>query len=195
MSFPIFFKMEIKKGWRKSCDFVISNPVSGVSPREPIVRALHSQRGAQVQRACLCALSPRPVSPHAAIVSVSGRAPSGRTALHALYHHPLHRPVKVQVLTCRRAHNSARPGCAGQAKRRRQLWLFTCSWLGFAPQKTSNSENPGRTVSCKLEQLIQPEKHLNSPAGQYEARTASPQHCAEPVPKPNSKEPRENVPA
>lgn len=48
MSFPIFFKMEIKKGWRKSCDFVISNPVSGVSRREPVVRALHSQRSAQI---------------------------------------------------------------------------------------------------------------------------------------------------
>lgn len=195
MSFPIFFKMEIKKGWRKSCDFVISNPVSGVSPREPIVRALHSQRGAQVHTS----LSVR-TEPQACVATrghrVGVRARTERPHCPArLVPSSLHRPVKVQVLTCRRAHNSARLGCAGQAKRRRQLWLFTCSWLGFAPQKTSNSEKPGRTVSCKLEQLIQPEKHLNSPASQYEARTASPQHCAEPVPKPNSKEPRENVPA
>lgn len=48
MSFPIFFKMEIKKGWRKSCDFVISNPVSGVNWRDLIVQALHNQRTAQI---------------------------------------------------------------------------------------------------------------------------------------------------
>lgn len=48
MSFPIFFKMEIKKGWRKSCDFVISNPVSGVNWRDLIVQALHNQQTAQI---------------------------------------------------------------------------------------------------------------------------------------------------
>lgn len=47
--------------------------------------------------------------------------------------------------------------------------------MGFALWKTSNRVNPGSTVSCRLEKLIQSKKQLNSPTLQYKGRTASPQ--------------------
>lgn len=138
MSFPIFFKMEIKKGWRKSCDFVISNPVSGVNWRDLIVQALHNQRSAQIH-INLSVHTPQPCL-HTAVMEplgVQSHVHRGHTALHILCLSPM---AQTSQGGDSQMSVSTSPSEASGDLRWRQFWLLTSGWCEVCSWKTSNNK-------------------------------------------------------
>lgn len=143
MSFPIFFKMEIKKGWRKSCDFVISNPVSGVNWRDLIVQALHNQRTAQIH----INLSVHTPSALSAQAGASTQHPwwrllsaqKGHTALHTLYHPSMAQTSEgVDAQTSMSTKPSQTSGDLLRPNGEDNFDFFICGWCEIWVWKTSN---------------------------------------------------------
>lgn len=201
MSFPIFFKMEIKKSWRKSCDFVISNPVSGVSWRDLIVQALHNQRTAQIHinlsvhtPSALSAQTEAPAHSHG---GGSGCADPRAEGPHCPAHFvPLIHGTNLWKCRCSKVHkHKTQPGPRWPAQREKTILTFHL-WLmwGFLVENFQQWI-PGNTVSCRFEKLLWPKNQLNSPTLQDQGRAASPQHSLSVVPKLNLKDPKENAPA
>lgn len=173
MSFPIFFKMEIKKGWRKSCDFVISNPVSRVNWRDLIVLALHKQWTAQIHINLAVHtpsdLSAQPyVSAHSRHVRFWACTPMCRRATLScilLYHSATAQPfesVDAAMLVSRKLTEAS-------SQRVRTILNFHLQLSQGLLWETSNSTNQGSTASCRLEKLIQPTKQFSHPPSSTKA--------------------------
>lgn len=198
MSFPIFFKIEIKKGWKKSCDFVISNPVRRVNWRDLIVRALHSQWTAQIHinlsvhtplalSAQTCA-STR--SDHYTFCVCTSTCKGPRRAAGFA---PLTHCTELWKCSCCKANTHITPRGLGwpvQAKWPRQFWLSTCGWWGVCSVQNFVSWKPREHSTSWTWEAHTIERTALLTTRQYEGSTAPPRCCPVRVPQTEFKRPK-----